>query len=58
MSHDYFNPVRSVYGPGALSSLPQLLGGRRALLVTFPEARSLGLVARLESLLGDQPAQK
>jgi phosphonate metabolism-associated iron-containing alcohol dehydrogenase len=56
MSHDYFNPVRSVYGPGALSSLPQLLDGRRALLVTFPEARSLGLVARLESLLGDQLA--
>jgi phosphonate metabolism-associated iron-containing alcohol dehydrogenase len=54
MSHNYFNPVRSVYGPGALSSLPQLLGGRRALLVTFPEARALGLVARLESLLGDQ----
>jgi phosphonate metabolism-associated iron-containing alcohol dehydrogenase len=56
MSHNYFNPVRSVYGPGALSSLSQLLGGRRALLVTFPEARSLGLVARLESLLGDQLA--
>lgn len=52
MSHDYFNPVRSVYGAGALSSLPDLLAGRRALLVTFPEARALGLVARVEALLG------
>jgi len=53
MPHDYFNPVRSVYGAGALSSLPALLGGRRAVLVTFPEARALGLVARVEGLLGD-----
>ncbi len=50
----YFNPVRSVYGAGALSSLPRLLAGRRALLVTFPEAASLGLVARVEALLQDQ----
>lgn len=54
MPHEYFNPVRSVYGAGALSSLPGLLAGRRALLVTFPEARQLGLVARIEALLGDQ----
>ncbi len=53
MPHDYFNPVRSVAGAGALSSLPGLLGGRKALLVTFPEARALGLVARVEALLGD-----
>ncbi len=53
MPHDFFNPVRSVYGAGALSSLPGLLAGRRALLVTFPEARGLGLVARIEALLGD-----
>ncbi len=56
MSHEYFNPVRSVYGAGALSSLPSLLAGRRALLVTFPEARALGLVGRIEALLGDQLA--
>lgn len=52
MKH-YFNPVRSVYGAGALSSLPTLLAGRRAALVTFPEARTLGLLGRLESVLGD-----
>ncbi len=52
MSFHYFNPVRSVYGAGALSSLPKLLAGRRAALVTFPEARALGLLGRLESVLG------
>jgi len=56
MSHEYFNPVRSVYGAGALLSLPKLLAGRRALLVTFPEARALGLVQRVEQLLGAQLA--
>lgn len=53
MAHTYFNPVRSIVGAGALSSLPGLLAGRRALLVTFPEARALGLVDRLRALLGD-----
>lgn len=53
MSHEFFNPVRSVYGAGALASLPKLLAGRKAIVVTFPEARQLGLVARLETLLGD-----
>ncbi len=56
MLHEYFNPVHSVYGAGALSSLPKLLTGRRALLVTFPEAHALGLVGRIEVLLGDQLA--
>lgn len=54
MAKDYFNPVRSVYGAGSLASLPTLLGGRRAVVVTFPEARALGLVRRLEQLLGDR----
>lgn len=56
MSHEYFNPVRSVYGAGALSALFDLLAGQRALLVTFPEARALGLVGRIEALLGDRLA--
>jgi phosphonate metabolism-associated iron-containing alcohol dehydrogenase len=56
MSHEYFNPVRSVYGAGALSSLPGLLAGRRAWLVTFPEARALGVSGRIEQLLGEQLA--
>lgn len=53
MSHEFFNPVRSVYGPGALSSLPELLAGRKAVVVTFPEARQFGLVDRLQALLGN-----
>jgi phosphonate metabolism-associated iron-containing alcohol dehydrogenase len=57
MTANYFNPVHSVYGAGALSCLPELLAGRSALLVTFPEARDLGLVARLESLLKSQLRQ-
>ena len=56
MSSHYFNPVHSVYGAGALSSLPDLLAGRRAAVVTFPEARALGLVDRLEAVLGDRLA--
>lgn len=56
MTANYFNPVQSVYGVGALSSLPGLLGGRKAALVTFPEARALGLVGRLERMLQQQLA--
>ena len=56
MTAHYFNPVQSVYGAGALSSLPRLLAGRKAALVTFPEARALGLLSRLEAILGDSLA--
>ena len=56
MIANYFNPVQSVYGPGALLSLPKLLAGRKAAVVTFPEARQLGLLARIESVLGAQLA--
>ena len=34
--------------------LPALLGGRRAVVVTFPQARDTGLLASLKKLLGDQ----
>lgn len=53
MTSHYFNPVQSVFGAGALASLPALLQGRRAALVTFPEAQGLGLLARLQETLGD-----
>lgn len=51
MTTNYFNPVQSVYGAGTLLSLPRLLAGRKAALVTFPEARALGLLSRLEKIL-------
>jgi len=56
MTTNYFNPVQSVYGPGALLRLPGLLAGRKAALVTFPEARAIGLLDRLEAVLGDSLA--
>ncbi|HET7728492.1 MAG TPA: iron-containing alcohol dehydrogenase PsrA [Usitatibacter sp.] len=52
MIHKYHNPVAIRSGPGALAELPRVLAGRRAVLVTFPEARALGLVDRVRGLLG------
>ncbi|WP_374356610.1 iron-containing alcohol dehydrogenase PsrA [Chitinimonas sp.] len=50
----YYNPVSIYAGPGALAQLSSLLGQRRAIVLAFPEARSLGLVARIEALIGDR----
>jgi phosphonate ABC transporter permease subunit PhnE len=50
----YHNPVAVHAAPGSLDRLPGLLAGRDCLLVTFPEAESLGLVQRLRQLLGSQ----
>ena len=52
MSWRYHNPVDLRLGAGALRELPALVGERRATVVVFPEAASLGLVARLRELLG------
>ena len=48
----YHNPVRVIAGNGSLNQLPALLVGRNCLLVTFPEAGSLGLVQRIRQLIG------
>jgi phosphonate metabolism-associated iron-containing alcohol dehydrogenase len=48
----YHNPVAIHFGAGSLDGLPAILGGRRAALVTFPEAEGLGLTARMRALLG------
>lgn len=50
----YQNPVRVVAGIDSLNQLPALLAGRHCLLVTFPEAESLGLVERVHALIGAQ----
>lgn len=50
----YHNPVAIHAGPGRLDRLPELLAGRDCLLVTFPEAESLGLVQQLRQRLGSQ----
>jgi phosphonate metabolism-associated iron-containing alcohol dehydrogenase len=51
MTTNYYNPVQSIYGAGAVLRLKELLAGRKAVLVTFPEARGLGLTARIEAAL-------
>jgi len=48
----YHNPVAIRIGSGALNELPSALAGRRAVLVTFPEAAGLGLIDRVRGILG------
>ena len=52
MSLRYHNPVAIRFGAGSIAELPEVLRGRRAVLVTFPEAEGLGLTARLRDILG------
>lgn len=52
MSWRFHNPVSVRFGWGALDQLPALLAGRRAVLVTFPEAAASGLRARVERMIG------
>ncbi len=54
MAQRYFNPVATHFGPGSLAELPRIIEGAKVVVVTFPEARALGLVKKLEDLLGDQ----
>lgn len=55
-SWQYHNPVAVHFGWGSLEQLPALLGGRRAVLVTFPEAGASGLRSRIEAMLGKRLA--
>jgi len=53
MTHwQYHNPVAVHFGADVLETLPRLLGGRKASIVTFPEAESFGLLPRLKTLVG------
>src|SRR5690242_19313454 len=53
MSHwQYHNPVAIHFGAGVLDTLPAVLAGRRASIVTFPEAQQVGLLPRLKALVG------
>ena len=54
VSFQYYNPVASTLGCGVINRLPEILNGRKAFLVTFPEARALGLLDRVTSVLGGQ----
>jgi hypothetical protein len=48
----YHNPVDVRFGPGALGYLGAYTAGRSVTLVTFPEAKGLGLTARVRAILG------
>lgn len=50
----YHNPVSVHAGTNSLSRLPAVLGDRRALLITFPEASAFGIEQQIASLLGDR----
>jgi phosphonate metabolism-associated iron-containing alcohol dehydrogenase len=52
----YHNPVDITFGWGSMSQLPKLLKGRRAVVVTFPQAKETGLLGQLQALLGKQLA--
>lgn len=54
MTHwQYHNPVAIHFGADVLETLPSLLRGRKASIVTFPEAQGFGLLSRLKKLAGN-----
>jgi phosphonate metabolism-associated iron-containing alcohol dehydrogenase len=55
-SWQYHNPVAVTFGWGCLSKLSALLKGRRAVVVTFPQAQETGLLGTLKNSLGSQLA--
>jgi phosphonate metabolism-associated iron-containing alcohol dehydrogenase len=52
LSFRYHNPVDVMFGPGSLDRLPDVVGARKSVVVTFPEADALGLTSRLRKQLG------
>ena len=54
MSYQYYNPVKIYFGAGELQNLKNVLDGRKAYLVIFPEARGLGLLEKIQKILGNQ----
>ncbi|WP_079228475.1 iron-containing alcohol dehydrogenase PsrA [Pseudomonas putida] len=57
MPTQFHNPVAIHFGAGSLDRLGELTHDERVVLVTFPEARALGLVERVRSLLGERLVQ-
>jgi phosphonate metabolism-associated iron-containing alcohol dehydrogenase len=53
MNANYYNPVSITFGAGALTALPGIVAGRKAVVITFPEAEAVGLSKRLKDLLGE-----
>ncbi|SDH91804.1 iron-containing alcohol dehydrogenase PsrA [Pseudomonas abietaniphila] len=54
MPAHFHNPVATYFGSGSLSQITALTAGQKVALVTFPEARGLGLIKQVEDLLGER----
>ncbi|UVJ42129.1 iron-containing alcohol dehydrogenase [Pseudomonas sp. LS1212] len=54
MTARFHNPVDTRFGCGSLQQLVSLTEDQKVALVTFPEARGLGLVDRIQDLLGER----
>ena len=54
MTARFHNPVDTRFGWGSLLELAEITENQKVALVTFPEARGLGLVDRIQDLLGDR----
>ncbi|WP_134677247.1 iron-containing alcohol dehydrogenase PsrA [Ectopseudomonas khazarica] len=54
MPAQFHNPVATYFGGGSLSQITTLTEGQTVALVIFPEARGLGLVDKIQALLGDR----
>jgi phosphonate metabolism-associated iron-containing alcohol dehydrogenase len=52
VSFHYHNPVDVLFGAGIFDRLPEVVGDRKAVLVTFPEAEALGVTSRVSRHLG------
>lgn len=53
MHSHFYNPVATFFGHGALEKIVDLSSGKVA-LITFPEARPLGLIDRIQDMLKDR----
>jgi phosphonate metabolism-associated iron-containing alcohol dehydrogenase len=54
MTARFHNPVDTRFGWSSLLDLAEITENQKVALVTFPEARGLGLVDRIQDLLGDR----
>ncbi|MEO8641939.1 iron-containing alcohol dehydrogenase PsrA [Pseudomonas sp.] len=54
MTARFHNPVDTRFGWSSLLDLAEITEKQKVALVTFPEARGLGLVDRIQDLLGDR----
>lgn len=54
MVDTFYNPVSTYFGHGSLSKIKELTENETVTLVTFPEAESLGLIEKIQLLLGNR----